>query len=59
MNHQEKEILFNKMPTPRPKAREDYQEFIARFMRNKLAQREYPKQKQRFAVAISLWKEYH
>jgi hypothetical protein len=45
------------MPTPRPKPKEMYKNFISRFMKDRVAIKEYPDYRQRFAVAVSIWNE--
>jgi len=44
------------MPIPHPKKNEDKEKFISRFMGNKAMVTEYPDNKQRAAVAYSIWK---
>ena len=43
---------------PFPKKGETEDEFIKRFMSSEEANRDYPDQKQRYAVAKAFWKEY-
>lgn len=42
---------------PYPTQNEDEQEYISRFMKSAEAIKDYPDEKQRVAVAYSLWKE--
>ena len=44
---------------PYPKKDESQSEYISRFMSSEEAQKSYPDQKQRVAVAYSIWKEHH
>lgn len=43
---------------PDPRRGESKEEFIARYMASAEARRDYPDEKQRYAVAQSTWKEY-
>lgn len=45
------------MPLPAPRDDESRDEFISRAMGNPSMVREYPDEKQRLAVAYSLWKK--
>jgi len=46
------------MPMPMPHSGETRSEFVGRFMASTLMQKEYPKQKQRLAVAFSEWRKH-
>jgi len=43
---------------PYPQKGESKEDFIKRFMSSNEANKDYPDQKQRYAVAMSFWKEY-
>lgn len=44
---------------PKPRANETFKNFIARFMSNGAMISQYPKNTQRYAVAMSYWRERH
>ena len=46
------------MPFPKPNIRENKNDFIMRCMSNNVMKREYPEEKQRFAVCNNLWKKH-
>ena len=41
---------------PEPNKNETREEFIKRFMKSEHAKKKYPDPKQRYAVAVSVWK---
>ena len=43
------------MPMPKPVRNEDREHFIKRFMSDKTMIKDYPKQTQRYGVAVSVW----
>ena len=45
------------MPLPAPKNNENHDDFIERCMSNEIMQKEYPDQKQRYAICQSQWDE--
>lgn len=45
------------MPMPSKKKNESQEKFIRRFMSSDRMQKEFPKQKQRYAVALKKWRE--
>lgn len=44
---------------PKPRKGETKEEFIARFMSSEEAKRDFPDEKQRLAVAYSIWEQHH
>jgi len=45
------------MPLPKPKEKENKEDFISRFMKNKNAIKEFDNEKQRLAIAYNIWKK--
>lgn len=44
---------------PKPTDKESLKEFTTKFMGDKVMNKDYPDQKQRYAIMLSVWKKAH